>query len=368
MPEKQKQIEKPVVKNDAGFFTEELNKKLPILFVSLVFFLLACYTFISTGITFSYIFDFSSALTNPTQLISLQSIIFAVVFSIALSLSAFFGFGLKMPQAAIPIVLFGLIGLVSFVVLPGYAPLFLVFGLAFGASAIFASKKEKFDFDSFSTSTRRALTVFVILAVLFSIVKIELNKDAYFDQFLTGAASLSPQLAKQVLPLCVQPFSKVNAEDVVPRSASDLQAQASYDQCRTVMIASAGSSAGNLEQTIPSFSQLSAADQTQLQDQTRAATLQSVRQLINGLVSQLESTAVQDELANFKPSKRDLDELRTQLSAVSYFQLVENYFSIFIGFIIFSLLSVFTSVAKFISYPINYIILKASELKIEAKE
>ena len=357
-----------VSKEPQGFFTEELNKKLPILAVSLVFFLLTCYTFISTGITFSSLFDFSTLVSNPTQVFSLQTIIFAVVFSIALSLTAFFGFGLKATQAALPLALFALIGVVSFVVLPSYALLFLAFGLAFGSSAFFASKKDKLDFDSLSTATRRALTVFVVLVIVFSIVKIELNKEAYFNQFLTGAASLSPQLAKQVLPLCVQPFSKVKAEDIVPRSASDVQAQSTYDQFRASIISNAGSNSGNLETVIPTFSQLSADQQQQLQEQAHTSTVQGVKQLLTGLINQLQSQETQAQLANFKPTKKDLDELRTQLSSISYFQLVETYFSIFIAFIIFSLISAFTSIAKLLTYPINYAIIKTSEIKIDAKE
>ena len=358
-----------VSKSPQGFFTEELNKKLPVLLVSLVFFLLTCYTFISTGTTFSSLFNFGNLVSNPAQLASFQMIIFAVVFAIALSLSAFFGFGLEIKQAAVPIALFTLVSLVSFVILPAYAPLFLAFGLAFGSAAIFASKKEKLDFEAISTATRRALTVFIVLAIVFSIVKIELNKDVYFDQFLTGAASLSPQLAKQVLPLCAQPFSKVNAEEVVPRSASDIQAQSSYDQYRAAIISGAGSQPScNLEAAIPVFSGLSSEDQLKLQEDSRTLTLQSVRQLLQGLTRQLQSAEVEAELTNFKPTRKDLDELRAQLSTISYFQLVETYFSLFIAFILFSLLSAFTFVAKILTYPTNFIIIKASELKIEAKE
>ncbi|MFH1246881.1 MAG: hypothetical protein V1644_00735 [Candidatus Micrarchaeota archaeon] len=352
-------------KEPQGFLTEEFSKKLPILLFSLVFFLLSCYTFTLTGITFSTLFDFSRFVSNPTQLLSLQAGIFLVIFTITISVTAFFGFGLKMQQALAPLALFTVISLASLAVLPGYMPFFLALGLAFGSGALLASKKEKLNFDSLSASTRRALTIFLILVVVFSIVKIELGKDAYMDQFLVGSASLSPQLAKQVLPLCVQPFSKVDVKQVVPRGASDLQAQSNYEMYRSIMVSNLNSSAAAL---IPTFSQLNPEDRNRLQSEAYAATTSNVKQLIDGLVSQLQSDKVQEELSSFKPTKRDLDELRSQLSSISYFQLIETYFSLFIAIIIFSLVSAFTAAAKFITYPINYIIVKASEIKIEAKE
>ncbi len=348
-------------------FTESFNKKVPVLLVSLVFFLLTLYTFLNSGITFGTLFDFGEVATNPLALYTPQLALFLIAFAITLSVTTFFGIGLEQKQAFVPMALFSLIAIITVAFLPSHAPLFLAFALAFGSGAVFASMKKEINFESYSNSTRRALIVLLIAVLLFTIVKIELNKDAYVDQFLAGAASLSPQLAQQVLPLCAQPFSKVDPETVVPRSATALQAQSKYDTYRSSMIQSANSQC-NLNREIPAFSSLSESEKTRLQTAEHDTMVLGVRQLLRGLTEQLQSPELKEEMTDFEKNKEQLQELKDDLRSISYFQLVETFFSIFIALILFSILSIFTFVIKVLNYGINFAILKLSKVEFEAKE
>ncbi len=355
-------------KKPEGFFNESFNKKLPFLFVSLVFFLLCIYTFLSTGMTFSSLFDLGKLFQDPLQFYSIQLILFTIVFAICISLTAFFGFGLKPIQAVVPLALYALIALGSIAFFPfSYVLLFLAFAFSIGASSVFASMKEKIDFESACTATRRGLTVFLVVVILFSIVKIEASKEVYLDQFLTGAASLSPQLAQQVLPLCSQPFSKVDPEKVVTRAVTDANTQTNYDLYRNSIVENTDSTC-NLDEAVPTFVGLDAVQRQKLQEDARDAAVQSVKQLLKGITSQLESSSVKEQFSQLKLSKKDLNELRGQLRQVSYFQLVENYFSIFIAFILFSLVSGFTFIVKLLNYPLNFLLLQLSKVQVEAKE
>ncbi len=176
------------------FFTEEFSKKLPLLLASLLLFTLTLYTFVTTGIHFASLFNFGSIGQSPEQLISIQSLLFLIAFSVTLSTSIGFGNKLKMPHAAIPLALYILIALGSFFIAPAFLPIFIAFAITFGAASILPSTKSESNLASLSKCTNQALTLFLIIVVLFSIVKVELNKTEYVDQFLTGAASLSPQL------------------------------------------------------------------------------------------------------------------------------------------------------------------------------
>ncbi len=350
-----------------NLFTEGFNKKLPILFVTVVFFILTLYTFLNTRIGLSTFFDFGRIAAEPTGLINAPVILFAVAFAITLSTSTYFGIGLDKKQAAIPGIIFIVLSLATLAIKPSHTPLFFAFAISLGSAPLFASLKEQVDFEAFNTATRRALMVFTVLAVVFSIGLIELNKEAYLDRFLTGAASLSPQLAQQVLPLCAQPFSRVNAEQVVPRSATDVQAAQTYDTYRATIIQNSQSQC-DLQSEVPGFNALSAEQQEEFKEQAHSTTVLSIRQLLRGLTEQLQSEELEQQLAEFQPTRANLDELRGQLQSIPYYRLVQDYFSLFMALILFSILSVFTFVIKMLNYPLNYAMLKLSKVQIEAKE
>ncbi len=351
----------------SAIFTEEFNKKLPILLVTVVFFVLTLYTFLNTKIGLSTFFDFGRIAAEPTGLINAPVILFAVAFAITLSTSAFFGIGLDKKQAAIPGIIFIVLSLLTLAIKPSHTPLFFAFALSLGSAPLFAALKEQVDFEAFNTATRRALLVLTILVVLFSIGLIELNKDAYLDRFLTGAASLSPQLAQQVLPLCAQPFSRVDPEQVVPRSATAVQAATTYDNYRTSIIQNSQSQC-DLQSDVPAFNSLSPEQQEEFREQAHSTTVLTIRQILRGLTEQLQSEELEQQLAEFQPTRSNLDELRSQLQSVPYYRLVQDYFSLFMALILFSILSIFTFVIKALNYPLNYAMLKLRKVNIEAKE
>ncbi len=346
------------------FFTEEFNKKLPVLFVSLVFFLLTLYSFYNTGITFGSVFNFADVGQNPTQLFSLQMILFLVVFATTLALSISYGTKMKMPHVAVPLVLFTLVSLISLAVLPAYVPLFIAFALSFGAGAVFSSKKEEINFETLSSCTRNALTVFLIIVVLFSIAKIELNKNAYVDEFIVGAATLTPQLENQILPLCSQTFSGSDPKSFVLRSESDQAAGLNYDAYRESITSSSTCNAS----AVPVFSQLSNDEKLRLQELEYTDSVANSRKVLTRIVDKFQDPELREQIAGINVANQDLNELKTQLRSVSYFQIVETYFSLLMAFVIFSLVSLFNFGVKLISYPLNYAFLKLSKLEIEAKE
>ncbi|MFH0713688.1 MAG: hypothetical protein V1722_04010 [Candidatus Micrarchaeota archaeon] len=171
-----------------AFTNENFTKKIPLLIASLALFLITLYSFIATGINFSTLINVASVANLATP----QLIIFIVAFALAITTTSFYGSKLEIIEAAVPLILFLIIALMSTALIPAYAPLFIMFAITFGLTAILASREKK------ETNHRKyvktALTVFLVLIVAFSIVKVELNKEAYFDQFINSAVQLNPQV------------------------------------------------------------------------------------------------------------------------------------------------------------------------------
>jgi len=155
-----------------------------------ILFLLSFLAFSAAGLTFTYFLDIGQ-LVSSESFFSIPLILFTVLTAISFALMGFFGFELETIYALIPFFFFLIAAFASIFFVPAYFPIFLALAIALSAAPIIASmSKDKPSFALSSKSIRMALFIFVICITIFSGIKTELNKDAYFDKFLVGAVNV----------------------------------------------------------------------------------------------------------------------------------------------------------------------------------
>src|SRR3989344_5105497 len=274
-------------------FTFELDKsaklKLPFLAASLLFLLLSFVMLEKVGFSFSDIFDFERISNNFEKLFSISFVLFILLYSLALGLATFFGFNMRSSNAFVFSMSVILPLVISFFLDPTHryflANIWLAFGVVLGV--LFATLLDNLSFGSIYRTLGHALFVMLIVAVLFTAVKVNSQKEEYFNLFVQNIAELTPQLQGQVSgPLgdVIESIELSEAEltelvgesDTSYMSDSSIRALvlAQYPSFREVVTDSFKKPEDRKfakDNTIAAYTGLGAADQNKLIEETRIA-------------------------------------------------------------------------------------------------
>ncbi|MFH1107278.1 MAG: hypothetical protein V1787_05265 [Candidatus Micrarchaeota archaeon] len=175
-----------------------IKQKLPFLIAIAVLFLFACFMLARANFSIGDLFNFQRISDNLEKLYSLSFILFIIIFSLALSLSVLYGFKLDSQTALVSMLVLIVPLLIAFMAYPRYSFAFVAIAFPVGLTAFFASMRDKLNIAAIYSSISKALFIFVLLSTAFTLVKVQGEKDIYFDNFLNNTVRLAPAVQSQL--------------------------------------------------------------------------------------------------------------------------------------------------------------------------
>ncbi|MFH1751125.1 MAG: hypothetical protein ABH863_05590 [Candidatus Micrarchaeota archaeon] len=360
-------------------FTFELDRsakmKLPFLLAALLFLTFSFIMLEKVGLSFSDIFDFQRISHNFEKLFSISFILFMLLYTLSLGIGAFFGFNLRSSNAFVFSMLVILPLIIAFLLDPTHRYILAYIWLAFGfvLSVLFATLLEDLNFGSIYRTMGHALFIVLIVAVLFTAVKVGSNKEEYFDSFVGSIAYLTPQLQGQVQGSLGDMIERIEISDseldnLVGDDPTSYMTDASikslvslqYPSFRDVAIKSFKTDQDKeyAQKTIPAtYSLIDAQSQTKLQTDTRTALKDpSARQVSGTAVKRLWPkirSAMAESVRTAEPKAKleggDLSAIKSNLDEVSFVKQFKDYFEFFVALLVFSILSIAITVIRFLS-------------------
>ncbi len=360
-----------------------LKLKLPFLAISLVLFLFACIMLAKANFSFGDIFDFNRIANNLEKLYSLSFILFVVLLSFAIAMAALFGFKLNTKTVLMYLAAFLVPFAIAYVISPKYTLAYLALVFPVGLTAFFISMQEKLNLSSIYSAVSKALLLFMVLAVAFTFLKVQSDKDVYFDAFMFNVAKLSPQLQGQLQSSVADAIETIEINGtqlsaalagagsssgssnepialISKDTAAAIVAQ-NYDAFRRIMVNSFTDAAERdyADTKMPKYSALTAAQReavvndvyAQLNSATAPAPTGSSSgsgDAFSGVWPKLRSALA--EQVRSAPAKQvsqgEIPALKAQLMKLPLFQTFYNNFEFFMALIVLSLLSLLVWVIK----------------------
>ncbi len=188
----------------------------------------AFFVFTRADFSLSDFFDVGRLQYNVAKLWSVTFILFIVLYSIAMAIAAYFGIGTSRSKAAIPAAVLLVLALVESLFFPAYLPAFVSFAFALGACAFAASYYDKITLSSAWSATGKALALLVILAFIFTFLRVNASKDRYFDGMVLSISSQAPQLVAAIAPAGAQAAVNFCADLISSAQVNRAQVQAVF--------------------------------------------------------------------------------------------------------------------------------------------
>lgn len=362
-----------------------MKVKWPFLMLALLLFLFACFMLAKANFSFSDVFDFNRIENNLGKLYSVSFVLFMLLLSLSIALAALYGYNLN-PQTVLLsmgalVVPFGVVA----VFYPRYSLAFLALVFPVMLAGYFMSMSEKLNLTSLYNAISKALFVFLLLTVAFTYLKVQNDKDVYFDAFMGNVVKLAPSLQGQLqgsladaienLPLNETGLDNltggtggssapISAASLVTKDQVATVVAKNFDAFRTIMLNGFTVSAEKdyAATKLPKYAQLSQASKDQLvngvyNDITSAMVpagdtgsggqAASAADLWNSIRKKLA-----DQVRNAPPqtvNESDLAALKKKLLTIPVFATFYNTFEIFMAAIVLSLVSVLNWVLKIAS-------------------
>ena len=187
-------IPTPTIKLDLDM-GPEFKMKLVLLGIFAVVFLFSLYLFARAGFSLSDLFDLQRLAYNLPKLYSFSSVIFVVLYGIAIGLAAYYGFNLPPVQSALLLLIAIILAFLVGIFFPAYQAAFYGFGIAAGVAAIASSFSKQWDWHTAWAVSSKAMTALLILAFIFAFLKVSANKEQYSAVMFSNVASAVPQIA-----------------------------------------------------------------------------------------------------------------------------------------------------------------------------
>jgi hypothetical protein len=356
--------------------------KIPFLLLMLLFATLSFVMLARTGFTFSDVFDFHRISNNLDKLFSIAFILFLLLFALALAFGTYFGFGLRSGSAML-FSLFLLIPLVIAYFVNAHfllAYVWLAFAIMIGM--LFGTLTETLTLGSIWKTMGNTLMVMLIVAALFTLVKVNSQKDDYFDLFVTSVAKLTPQLQGQIQGSLGNQIEKIdlssdnlttensNPIKYVTKSSVRALVKLQYPSFRDVNINSFKKPDDKeyAKTNIPAgFDSLDSDSQAKLIDdtftylkspETSDITSGSIKQIWPELRKALADRVKTAPVREVTPE--EIIEIRKNLNELKFFRQFYDFFEVFIALLVVSVLSfgnfILRAISSLFCYGITRII------------
>ncbi len=190
--------EKESVKLDE-ISTKYFKQKLFVVPIVLVLFLVGLFLLDKVSFKLDVLLNVIALDISLAKLTSLSFIFFVITFSIALAVSVYFGFYLKLLHSlAIPAATLIPAGIIA-IVAPDYAFSSVTIAIALSLASISASFHKALSFSTVYSTVKIAMAAFVIIGTLLFFVEVEVNKERYFNVAINSLLILSGETSRQVL-------------------------------------------------------------------------------------------------------------------------------------------------------------------------
>lgn len=354
-----------------------VKQKAPFLVAILVLFLFACLMFSRANFSIGDLFNFQRVQDNFEKLYSVSFLLFVVLLSLDMALAAVYGAKLDSQTALASMFLLAIPLLVAYLVSPRYVLAYLAMAFPVALTAFFSSLQDKLNLSTAYSSMSKAMLVFIILAAAFTFVKVQADKDYYFDSFLSNIVKLAPSVQGQLqgsvadaiedieinastVASVIGPQADGAAAAIITREQVAASVAESYDAFRQEMVNSFpdADERNYAASKMPLFSALPQAKKdamvNAIYDKLTASMAGSSEEnpelaaTIAAMWPKIRK-ALADEVRN-APTKSassiDLAALKSRLAGVSVFRAFYDNFEAFIALVIFSVLSVVAFIFK----------------------
>lgn len=353
-----------------------VQSKLPFLLLCLVLFFFACVMLAKANFSFGDVFDFQRIEHNVEKLYSLSFLLFIVLYSMTLALSAMYGFNLRTQTVLLSMLFVVFPFAIASYMFPRYVLAFLALAFPVVMTAFFISMQEKLNLSSLYNSMSKALLLFMVLAVAFTFVKVQGDKDLYFDSFLFNVAKLAPSLQGQLQGSVASAIENIEingtalAESLqskgggngplalLSREKAAEVVETNYNKMREIVLARFTEKAERdyAASKIPLYSGLTQSDkdsfinQLMAQFTVDAAASGDNTALVESLWPKIrEALAEQVRTAELKEVKaEEIPKLKGQLLKIPMFESFYSNFEVFISLIVLSLVSILVWVLKLV--------------------
>ncbi|MFH0973725.1 MAG: hypothetical protein V1817_02990, partial [Candidatus Micrarchaeota archaeon] len=171
---------------------DNFKAKLPFLLLMLLLFAFSLVLFEKSNFHTIDIVDVSRLQYNLSKLWSISFILFLLLFSFALALAMFYGFGQNWGLTlVVPLATLVIAGIASLFYSSGYLWAFIALALTISAAAFLASLRTQVKFSSIYSTAGTAVLVLVVLSFFVAFNQISANKDAYIDTFIASGVTAS---------------------------------------------------------------------------------------------------------------------------------------------------------------------------------
>ncbi len=199
-PPAQKQITITIPDFNADLKDPKRQFRLALLVVLAIVFIAALFMFTRSSFAVNDVFDVSRLQYNIVKLYSISFILFIVLYSLAVALAVYYGFGASRLEAGLATGVILLLALVSSAFAWAYAYAFIGFGASLCAAAILAAFRIDQGISSAWGVVGQALLILLILAAVSMYIKVNSNSAAYTDSFIAGISAAAPDMVNQMLP------------------------------------------------------------------------------------------------------------------------------------------------------------------------
>ncbi|OIO26164.1 hypothetical protein AUJ14_02565 [Candidatus Micrarchaeota archaeon CG1_02_55_22] len=195
--------------------------KLILLGLFVLIFAFALFMFVRADFATSDLFQINRLTENVQKLWSVSVVLFIVLYGVTLGLAMFYGQGLPRAQAALPLAVAVVIAFIASFLAGPYSPAFYAFALTAGAASLLATNAQDLKLSTIWGTTGKALTLLLVIAFLFTFLKVNASRDAYFGSLAEGmaesvpalAAEAAPQVGGQALALCATAIDQATIDE-----------------------------------------------------------------------------------------------------------------------------------------------------------
>ncbi|MEM0475855.1 MAG: hypothetical protein QW343_03610 [Candidatus Norongarragalinales archaeon] len=171
---------------------EHFKAKLPFLLLCLLLFAFSLVLFEKSNFHTIDVVDVGRLQYNVSKLWSVSFLLFLLLYSFAVALAMFYGFGQNWSSAflvGVPALVIALA--LSVFYSSGYLLGFAAFALTLSAACFIAALRTQVKFSSIYSTAGSAVLVLVVLSFFIAFNQISANKDAYIDTFISSGVTTS---------------------------------------------------------------------------------------------------------------------------------------------------------------------------------
>ena len=279
---------------------------------------------------------------------------------IAFAISAYFGIGQKKMHAlftAAPVLIAVLVATLMF---PKYMMAFVAYGIAVTLAAIFAAGEDKATFSKIWSGLGHAFLILLILVFVFTYIKVQGEKERYFDEMLMGAASYAPQLQGSVKGALADTIENMNVSGYeIPRETAQAFAQQQYETQRESLLTGLGvAEKAIIEKALPTYDSLDQKTKDGMTDSVAEQLKNNSDLMKKTLADQIRKAETKSE----KVTPETIKGMKEQILAIPMFKTVPFYeqFGLIIAFLIIPLVSLLNFFMKIIASAVCFLLVRMS--------